>query len=65
MGLYIRMALYFVFAGLASQGLVEFDEATREVTFKLDDLAIGAAGVAGYLVTFFGGRWAKKRGGNT
>lgn len=65
MGLSLRMVLYFVFAGLASQGLVVFDAEAGTVTFQVEDLALIASGLAGYLATFWSSRWAKRRGGAT
>ncbi len=65
MGLYIRMGLYFIFAAAASQGLVEFDKDTGEVTFLVDDVVLVITGIVGYLATFWTSRIAKKQGKNT
>ncbi len=65
MGLTLRMMLYFVFASLANEGIVLFDAGTGTVSFKVDDLALLASGVVGYLGTFVAGRWFKARGGST
>ena len=65
MGLTLRMVLYFVFAGLASQGLIVFDADAGTVTFRVEDVALIASGLAGYAATFWTSRWAKRHGGAT
>lgn len=65
MGLPLRMVLYFVFAALASQGLVVFDAEAGTVTFRIEDLALIASGLAGYAATFWSSRMAKRNGGAT
>ena len=65
MALYIRMALYFMFAAVAGQGVGTFDQTTGDLTLHVESLATVLAGLAGYVVTFVAGRVAKARGGAT
>ena len=65
MTLYIRMALYFAFASMASAGLIDFDDASGTVSFTVDSLVLGISGLVGYLVTFWASRIAKRKGGAT
>lgn len=59
------MILYFVFAGLASQGLVVFDGEAGTVTLHVESIVLLISGVAGYVGTFYASRVAKKKGGPT
>lgn len=61
----VRMVLYFLFAALAGQGLVVFDQQAGTVTFRVDDLMLLASGTGGYVATFWASRLAKRRGGAT
>lgn len=61
----IRMIAYFLFAGLASQGLLVFDQEAGTVTFKIEDISMIVTGVLGYIGTFGTSRIAKKNGGAT
>ena len=63
--LYVRMALYFAFGFLSSQGVVVFDQEAGTVTFRIDDLLLLASGIGGYVMTFAASRVAKARGGST
>lgn len=65
MGLYIRMVLYAVCAGLAGYGLATFDPAAGTITIQVDELAKIIGGGLGYLATFYAGRVAKSKGGAT
>lgn len=65
MMLFIRMVLYAVFAALAGQGVLLFDDAAGTVTFRVEDLALLIGGAAGYVLTFIGSRIAKAKGGRT
>jgi hypothetical protein len=65
MMLYIRMALYALFALLAGQGLILYDHEAGTVTFRVEDLALLASGAVGYVGTFVAGRVAKSHGGKT
>ena len=65
MGLFFRMALYLVFAGLAGAGVGSFEQATGDFTVNADDLALTLLGLAGYAGTFVWSRIAKRRGGLT
>lgn len=65
MTLYIRMGLYFIFAALASQGIVVFDQTDGTVAFQVEDLALVLGGVVAYAVTYVTSRIAKSRGGKT
>jgi hypothetical protein len=59
MSLAIRMTLYFAFAALASLGVVDFDQASGQVSFNIYSLEMAAIGVVGYLATFLASRFAK------
>jgi hypothetical protein len=65
MMLAIRMGLYLIFGAMAGQGLVVYDQVAGTVTFEVEHLAIGLAGLAGYAATFITSRIAKARGGKT
>jgi hypothetical protein len=65
MMLYVRMALYFVFAGMAQMGLIDFNADTGTVSFTVDDLQLLIGGLAGYIGTFYASRVAKRKGGAT
>ena len=59
------MALYLAFGALAGQGLVIFDQDAGTVTFQIEHLTVAMTGLAGYVVTFVSGRFAKTNGGHT
>lgn len=65
LGLTARMVLYFVFATLASQGFVVFDQEAGTVTFRIEDIVLAGSGLIGYVGTFVAGRKAKDAGGLT
>ena len=65
MALFIRMALYAVFAILAGQGLVIFDHDAGTVTFRIDDVVLLISGAIGFVGTFWASRVAKAKGGAT
>lgn len=65
MGLSIRMALYFVFSFLASQGVVMFDQAQGTVTFQIEHVVTVLSGIGGFAATFWASRIAKNKGGST
>lgn len=62
MTLYIRMALYAAFAGLAGAGIGSLDLATGLYCVPIDKLASIAAPAVGFVLTFASSRWAKARG---
>jgi hypothetical protein len=61
MMLYVRMALYFLFPILASQGLVIWNEEAGTVTFQVEDLVVVIMGVVGFVMTFITSRFATKK----
>lgn len=65
MGLIFRMAIYFAFAALASQGLVIFDAEGGTVTFEIEKVEYVLSGIVGYLSTYGVSRVGKKLGWNT
>lgn len=65
MALYLRMALYFVFASLSSAGWLEWDAVEKTVLIDVDGMAVAIGGAVGFIATFLAGRWAKSRGGAT
>ena len=65
MFLYVRMALYFVFAWLAGFGFGELDQAGSYFTVSLDQVAEIIVGVIGFIGTYLASRVAKARGGKT
>ena len=56
------MAIYFVFAALASQGLVIFDAEGGTVTFEIEKVEYVLSGIGGYLGTYVISRIGKKMG---
>ena len=65
MFLFVRMALYFVFAWLAGFGFGELDPAGSYFTVSLDQAAEIIVGVIGFIGTYIASRVAKARGGKT
>lgn len=65
MGLYIRMALYFLSSGAAALGIAAFDPEAGTITFDLKAVELLLGGLATFAATFFSSRVAKARGGNT
>ncbi len=65
MALYIRMALYALFAGLAGMGFGEMSADGAHYTVSIDLLAQVVGGAVGFIGTFLVGRIAKARGGKT
>lgn len=65
MSLYIRMALYALFAGVAGFGFATFDWEAGTVTFQIDEIAQMLGGAVGFVGTFWASRIAKKKGGAT
>jgi hypothetical protein len=65
MFLFVRMALYFVFAGLAGFGFGELDTTGSYFTVSLDQAAEIIVGVIGFIGTYIASRVAKARGGKT
>ena len=65
MMLYIRMALYALFAGLAGMGIGEISADGAHFTLSIDLLAEVIGGAIGFVGTFIVGRIAKRRGGAT
>ncbi|MCK9543698.1 MAG: hypothetical protein M0R03_16890 [Novosphingobium sp.] len=65
MTLTVRMILYFLFAGAASQGVAVFDADAGTLTFEIESLTAAVSGVIGFAGTFIASRWAKLRGGLT
>ena len=62
---FVRMALYFAFAGLAGFGFGELDPAGSHFTVSLDQVAEIIVGVIGFIGTYIASRVAKARGGKT
>lgn len=62
MFLAIRMILYFLFAGIAGQGIAVFDPDAGTLTFELESLTASITGLLGFAGTFIASRWAKIRG---
>ncbi len=56
--LYVRMALYAVFATIANQGFAVFDTDTGTLTFHLDSLAAIVVGALGFVATFVASRFS-------
>ena len=65
MALYIRMALYALFAGLAGMGVGELSADGAHFSVSLDMLAEVIGGTIGFVGTFIASRIAKARGGAT
>lgn len=65
MMLYIRMALYALFAGLAGAAIGDFEAATGTYTITVDQLLEIIGPIVGFIATFIASRVAKKRGGAT
>lgn len=65
MFLAIRMILFFLFAGIAGQGIAVFDPDAGTLTFELESLTATVTGLIGFIGTFISSRWAKARGGLT
>ena len=59
------MVLYFFFASLSSQGVDVYDPQTGIISFHIEELVTVLTGLGGFIATFLGSRWAKKRGGAT
>jgi len=65
MALYLRMALYYLFASLSGAGWLEWDATDKTVLINVDDMSVALAGAIGFVATYLAGRWAKRRGGAT
>jgi hypothetical protein len=65
MGLYIRMAIYFIAPFIAGLGFASYNPDAGTLTVNLDDLAVVLGGIATFIGTFWAGRVAKARGGKT
>lgn len=67
MMLTVRMILYALFAGLASQGIGVFDPAaeTLTLTLQVESVAAVVTGALGFVGTFVSSRIAKAWGGVT
>ena len=65
MMLYIRMALYAAFAGLAGMGYGEMSADGAHFSVSIDMLAEVIGGTIGFVGTFIASRIAKARGGAT
>lgn len=65
MMLYLRMAVYFVSALLAGQGLAVVDHDAGTLTFRIEDLTVALGGAGAFAGTFVISRLAKARGGAT
>ena len=63
--LFVRMALYFVFAWLAGFGFGELDPDGSYFTVSLDQATEIIVGVIGFIGTYIASRVAKARGGKT
>lgn len=65
MMLYVRMALYAVFAGLAGMGFGEMSADGSSFTVSINQTAEIVGGALGFAGTFVASRIAKARGGDT
>ena len=65
MGLYIRMVLYFLFAGLAGFGIGQYDAQAEIYSISVDQTVALIAPILGFVGTFISSRIAKGRGGAT
>ncbi len=65
MALYIRMALYAIFAGLAGMGYGELSPDGARFSVSIDALAEILVGAIGFAGTFAVSRIAARRGGKT
>ena len=65
MKLTIRMALYFVFAFLSSQGIGLFDAESGDFTIKIENTVAAIGGLLAFLATFGWSRKEKASGGAT
>lgn len=65
MALYLRMALYYLFASLSGTGWLEWDAVNKTVLISVDDMVPALMGGLGFLGTFFASRVSAARGGKT
>ena len=65
MALLIRMALYFLSALIAGQGVAIFNPDAGTLTFDLENVATFVGGTLTFVGTYVVGRYAKARGGLT
>ena len=65
MGLFVRMALYFILPSLGTASWIDWHPDAGNLVIDVDGLAVAIPAYAGFIATFFVGRFFKRRGGLT